>query len=102
MSNDVGPGRFSKDAARALLARLYLNAAVYRDPYGTPAFTKEDMDKVIQYTSDVIAGPHSLSSEYFDVFNDDNHTNPVLDTEHSRWAYWSISGDQVPEVTTLY
>jgi len=106
MGNDVGRGRFTKDAVRALLARLYLNAAVYRDPYGVPAFRKDDMDKVIQYTSDIIAGPHSLSAEYFDLFSDGNNTNPeiifaqdqrgVLETEHSRWAYWSISGDQVP------
>ena len=64
------------------------------------------MDKVIQYTSDIIAGPYSLSPEYFDLFSDNNHTNPelifaldqrgVLETEHQRWAYWSISGDQVP------
>ncbi|WP_416865715.1 MAG: RagB/SusD family nutrient uptake outer membrane protein [Imperialibacter sp.] len=106
MDNDNGPGRLNKDAVSGLLARLYLNAAVYRDPYGTPNFTKEDMDKVIQYTSYVISGSHSLSAEYFDVFSDDNHTNSelifaldqrgVLETEHSRWAYWPISGDQVP------
>lgn len=106
MNNDNGSGRLNQDAVRALLARLYLNAAVYRDPYGVPDFKKEDMDKVIQYTSSIISGSHSLSPEYFDLFNDNNHTNPeiifaqdqrgVLETEHSRWAYWSISGDQVP------
>ncbi len=106
IKNDQGPGRLTKDAVSALLARLYLNAAVYRDPYGTPDFRTEDMDKVIQYTNDIIAGPHSLSPEYFDLFNDDNNGNSelifaldqrgVLQTEHSRWAYWSISGDQIP------
>ncbi|MEQ8414041.1 MAG: RagB/SusD family nutrient uptake outer membrane protein [Imperialibacter sp.] len=106
MSNDVGPGRMNKDAVSALLARLYLNAAVYRDPYGTPDFRSEDMDKVIQYTNSIIAGSHSLSAEYFDLFSDDNHTKSelifaldqrgVLATEHGRWAYWPISGDQVP------
>ncbi len=106
MSNDVGKGRLNKDAVMALLARLYLNAAVYRDPYGVPEFRKADMDKVIAYTDNIIAGAHSLSPEYFDLFNDNNHSNPeiifaqdqrgVLETEHSRWAYWSISGDQVP------
>lgn len=106
INNDEGPGRFTKNAVSALLARLYLNAAVYRDPYGTPDFTAADMDKVIQYTSDIISGPYSLSAEYFELFNDDNHTNPelifaldqrgVLQTEHSRWAYWPISGAQIP------
>lgn len=106
IKNDKGPGRLTQNAVKALLARLYLNAAVYRDPYGTPNFRREDMDKVIQYTSDIISGPYSLSAEYFDLFSDDNHTNPelifaldqrgVLETDHQRWAYWSISGDQIP------
>ncbi len=106
INNNQGPGRLTKDAVSALLARLYLNAAVYRNPYGTPDFTDADMNKVIQYTNDLIDGPYSLSPEYFEIFNDDNNTNPeiifsldqrgVLQSEHSRWAYWSISGDLVP------
>ncbi len=106
INNDKGPGRFSRDAVKALLARLYLNATVYRNPYGTPDFRTEDMQKVIQYTNEIMAGPYALSSEYFALFNDNNNTNSeiifsidqrgVLQTEHSRWAYWSISGDLVP------
>lgn len=106
INSDKGPGRLNKGAVEGLLARLYLNAAVYRDPYGTPGFLPDDMDKVIKYTSDIISGPYSLSAEYFDLFSDNNHTNPeiifsldqrgVLQTEHSRWAYWPISGDLIP------
>ncbi|GMQ27847.1 RagB/SusD family nutrient uptake outer membrane protein [Algoriphagus confluentis] len=106
ISGTNGPGRMNKYAVEGLLARLYLNAAVYRDPYGTPNFRTEDLDKVIEYTSNIINGPFSLSPEYFAIFNDDNDTNPevifsldqrgVLQTEHSRWQYWSISGDQIP------
>lgn len=106
IGNSNVPGRMNKHAVEALLARLYLNAAVYRDPYGTPNFRAEDMDKVIQYTNSIISGGYSLSPEYFALFNDDNNTNQeiifsldqrgVLQTEHSRWQYWSISGDQVP------
>ena len=106
ISGAVESGRMNKNSAEALLARLYLNAAVYRDPYGTPNFRMEDMDKVIKYTTNLINGPYSLSPEYFDLFNDNNDTNReiifsldqrgVLQTEHSRWQYWSISGDQVP------
>jgi len=106
MNNDHGHGRLTQDAVKALLARLYLNAAVYRDPYGTPAFAAADMDRVIQYTDEIMAGPYSLSPEYFDLFSDGNSENPeiifaldqrgVLQTEHQRWSYWSISGDQVP------
>ncbi|SEI50742.1 SusD family protein [Dyadobacter sp. SG02] len=106
ISKNNDPGRINQNAVKALLARLYLNAAVYRDPYGKPEFKKEDMDKVIQYTNEIIAGPYSLASEYFDLFSDDNHTNKelifaldqrgVLETDQQRWAYWSISGDQIP------
>lgn len=100
------PGRLNKRSVEALLARLYLNAAVYRDPYGTPNFRPQDMDKVIEYTSNIISAGYSLSPEYFALFNDENNTNReiifsldqrgVLQTEHSRWQYWSISGDQIP------
>ncbi len=106
LKNDKGPARLGQNAVKALLARLYLNAAVYRNPYGTPDFRREDMDKVIQYTGDIISGPYALSPEYFDLFSDNNHTNRelifaldqrgVLETDHQRWAYWSISGDRVP------
>lgn len=106
ISKNNNPGRLNQNAVKALLARLYLNAAVYRDPYGTPKFQKEDMDKVIQYTNEIIAGPYALAAEYFDLFSDDNHTNKelifaldqrgVLETDQQRWAYWSISGDQIP------
>jgi hypothetical protein len=106
IKSDKGPGRFNQFSVKALLARLYLNAAVYRAPYGTPIFKKEDMDNVIKYTNEIIAGPYALSAEYFDIFGDNNSTNRevifamdqrgVLQTEHQRWQYWSISGDQVP------
>lgn len=104
INTDRNPGRFSQTAVWGLLARLHLNAAVYRDPYGTPSFTQEDMDKVIEYSDNIInSGKHSLSSEYFELFNDENNSNPELifaldqrgqlQNEHGRWAYWSISGD---------
>jgi starch-binding outer membrane protein, SusD/RagB family len=106
INSDKGPGRFSKNAVKALLARLYLNAAVYRNPYGIPEFKPADMQNVIKYTNEIIAEPYSLSPEYFALFNDNNNSNReiifsldqrgVLQSEHSRWAYWSISGDLVP------
>lgn len=98
-----GPGRFTQGAVWGLLARLHLNAAVYRDPYGTPDFRQEDMNRVIEYTDNIInSGQYSLSSEYFELFNDENNSNPELifaldqrgqlQNEHGRWAYWSVSG----------
>lgn len=102
----VGPGRITKTGAKALLARIYLNAAVYRDPYGTPNFSQADMDAVIQYTNEVInSGEHALSPEYFEIFDDENHTNKELvfaiDQRddlggHNRYGYFSMSGDFYP------
>lgn len=107
INTDKGPGRLTQGAVWGLLARLHLNAAVYRDPYGTPNFTTEDMNKVIEYTDNIInSGRYALSPEYFDLFNDSNNSNPelifaidqrgVLNNEHNRWAYWSLSGDLHP------
>ncbi|APA66368.1 RagB/SusD family nutrient uptake outer membrane protein [Maribacter sp. 1_2014MBL_MicDiv] len=107
INDDKGSGRMSRSAVYGFLARLNLNAAVYRDPYGTPNFTQADMDQVITYTSNIIdSGNFSLSPEYFELFNDENHSNPelifaldqrgVLTQEHSRWAYWSIAGSMFP------
>lgn len=107
MDNDNGPGRLTQNAVFGFLAKLHLNAGVYRDPYANPTFSKEDMDKVITYTDAIIdSGKHSISPEYFDLFNDENHDNTelifaldqrgILNNDHSRWAYWSLSGSLFP------
>lgn len=104
---NVGPGRLTKTGVWGLLARLHLNAAVYRDPYAaTFDFKGEDMDKVIEYTDKIInSGQHQLVSDYFSIFNMDNHTNKELVfavdqraelNGHNRFAYFSLSGDQFP------
>jgi len=103
----------TQTAVWGFLARLNLNAAVYRDPYGTPNFTDADMDKVIEYTDNVInSGLYELSPEYFELFNDENNSNRelifaldqrgVLSREHSRWTYWSLAGSNWgrPEFTS--
>lgn len=102
----VGPGRLSKGAVWGLLARLYLNAAVYRDVYGTPSFKADEMDKVTEYCDKIInAGTYKLSPDYFSIFGSDNHSNPELVfavdqraelNGHNRMAYFSLSGDQFP------
>src|SRR5690606_23799479 len=78
VSTTSGPGRISQGAVQGLLARLHLNAAVWRDPYAASFdFRAEDLDKVIEYTSRIIgSGRYSLSAEYFEIFDDENHTNP--------------------------
>ncbi len=104
---NVGPGRISKGVVWGLLARLYLNAAVYRDPYAAQfTFKPEDMDKVVEYSDKIInSGMYQLSRDYFSIFNDDNHNNKELIfavdqradlNGHNRMAYFSLSGDQFP------
>lgn len=106
IQNNPRSGRINQAAVWGFLARLYLNAAVYRDPYGATNFVQEDMDKVITYTNNIInSGNFTLSPEYFDLFSDVNTGNPelifaldqrgVLIREHSRWTYWSIAGSML-------
>ena len=103
----VGPGRLSKGAAWGLLARLYLNSAVYRDVYADKiTFKSEDMDKVLEYCDKIImSNQYSLSKDYFSIFGSDNHDNKELIfavdqrsdlNGHNRMAYFSLSGDQFP------
>ncbi|GAB2768176.1 hypothetical protein GCM10027275_08360 [Rhabdobacter roseus] len=107
LETGVGPGRLTKGAAWALLARLHLNAAVYRDPYATQfTFKPEDMDKVVEYSDKIInSGQYQLSRDYFSIFNSNNHDNKELIfavdqradlNGHNRMAYFSLSGDQFP------
>ena len=107
LDNAVGPGRLTKSAAWGLLARLYMNAAVYRDVYADKAtFKTEDMDKAIEYCDKIInGGQYQLSKDYFSIFGSDNHSNKELIfavdqraelNGHNRLAYFSLSGDQFP------
>ena len=107
LTNVTDPGRLSKNAVYGLLARLYLNAAVYRDRYATSfTFKPEDMDKVVEYTDKIInSGQYQLAPEYFSLFDSENHTNKeiVFSVDqraelngHNRLAYFSLSGDQFP------
>lgn len=102
LRTDVGPGRLTQAGVYALLVRLHLNAAVWRDPYATNFnFTAADMDKVINYSDLVIGMGFELSAEYFDIFDNDNNTNKELIfaidqrpdlNGHNRMSYWSMSG----------
>ncbi len=102
LRTDVGPGRLTQAGVYGLLARLYLNAAVWRDPYAaTFNFTDADMDKVIEYSNMVInSGQFEMSPEYFACFNNDNHTNKELVfavdqrpdlNGNNRMSYFSMS-----------
>lgn len=107
LTTAAGPGRITKAGAWGLLARLYLNASVYRDRYATThTFTTEDMDKVIDYSNRIInSNQYALSPDYFAIFGNDNNSNKELVfavdqradlNGHNRLAYFSLSGDQFP------
>lgn len=107
LETSVGPGRLTKGAVWGLLARLYLNAGVYRDRFGASfTFAAADMDKVVEYCDKIIAsGQYSLSNDFFSIFGSANHDNKELIfavdqradlNGHNRMAYFSISGDQFP------
>jgi starch-binding outer membrane protein, SusD/RagB family len=70
----IGPkadqGKASKAAANALLAKLYLNKAVYTSakPEGPYTFDKADMTKAIAAADAVTADGFSLETNYFDNF----------------------------------
>lgn len=107
LDNTTGPGRITKAAVWGLLARLHLNAAVYRDRYAAAfTFQKADMDKVVEYCDKIIgSNAYTLSPSYFALFDDANHTNKELIfavdqradlNGHNRMAYFSLSGDQFP------
>jgi hypothetical protein len=61
----------TKEAAQALLAKLYLNKGVYTAaaPSTQYTFAAADMDKVISYCDEIInSGKFALSDKYFDNF----------------------------------
>lgn len=64
-------GKASKASAYGLLARLYLNKAVYTndDPTGNYKFENADMDKVIEYVDAIEEMGYSLEDEYFANFS---------------------------------
>ncbi len=108
LETTTGPGRMTKGGVWGLLARLHLNAAVYKDRYAASfTFATGDMDKVIDYCNRIISSnTYALSADYFSIFNDNNHTNKELifavdqradlGNGHNRMAYFSLSGDQFP------
>jgi hypothetical protein len=90
----------SKAAANALLARLFLNKAVYKGtPEGPYTFDKADMDKVIQYSDAVTAAGYSLEKEYFDNFKTSAKSEVIFvtneGTPQNRW-FMTLHYDQNP------
>ncbi|MBS1577823.1 MAG: RagB/SusD family nutrient uptake outer membrane protein [Bacteroidetes bacterium] len=69
----------TKEAAQFLLAKMYLNKAVFKQDPASPAgpftFAGEDMGKVITLCNSIAANPElSLTANYWDNFKWDNGT----------------------------
>jgi hypothetical protein len=64
----------SKNAARTLLAKMYLNKAVWTDDDRLdPSFDAGDMNNVIKYCDEVInSGEYTLDDDYYDNFRPKN------------------------------
>ncbi|MBK8635403.1 MAG: RagB/SusD family nutrient uptake outer membrane protein [Saprospiraceae bacterium] len=60
----------TKAAANFLLAKLFLNSAVYKsaNPAGPYTFANADLDKVITYVNAIEAEGYKLEDNYFDNF----------------------------------
>lgn len=70
---DAGPAyTANKNAARALLMKVYLNKGVYANR-ATPTFAPTDMAQVISLADQIIAsGKYTLNDNFFDIFAPEN------------------------------
>lgn len=84
-------GKASKTAANFLLAKLYLNKAVYKSatPEGPYTFDKADMDKVITCVDAITADGYQLDADYFKVFSNTSNAETIFvsneGTAQNRW-----------------
>lgn len=91
----IGPsannGKANKAAANFLLAKLYLNKAVYKAaaPEGPYTFDKADMDKAIAYVDAITADGYSLDKDYFNAFTTKGNSETIFvsleGTPQNRW-----------------
>lgn len=84
-------GKASKAAANFLLAKLYLNKAVYKsdNPAGPYTFDNADMAKVIEYVNAIEADGYKLDADYFNNFTANANSETVFvsleGTPQNRW-----------------
>ncbi|WP_035669801.1 RagB/SusD family nutrient uptake outer membrane protein [Flavobacterium sp. 83] len=77
--NSSDPSIASKDAAHFLLAKIYLNKAIFDSPThtGFNANNVANMNKVIAHVDAISAGT-TLAADYWDNFKPSNNTSPEL------------------------
>ncbi len=102
----VGPSDINAKASKAmvntLLARLYLNKAVYKsaNPAGPYTFDKADMDKVVAYCDAVKADGFALDKDFYNVFTKNVSSEKIFtdlqSSPRNRWMM-TMHYDQVFE-----
>ncbi len=91
----------TRAAANAMLARLYLNKAVYKaaNAAGPYTFDAADMNKVIGYCDAVTADGYSLESNYFTNFSSSAASEVIFTSAEgspqNRW-FMTLHYDQNP------
>lgn len=87
---DTGPAYIAnKNAARALLMKLYLNYGVYANR-AAPTFAAADMNKVISLADEIInSNKYQLNDNFFDIFAPDNHAKST----ESIYSFYNSSAD---------
>lgn len=91
----------SKASANYLLAKLYLNKAVYKStkPEGPYTFDKADMDNVVKYVDAITAAGFKLNPNYFDNFTTSAANEIILTgaqgSPQNRWMM-TLHYDQNP------
>ncbi len=65
----------TKEAAEFLLAKMYLNANIYK---GTDTFDNADMQKVIDNVNAITSKGFSIQEGYFQIFEPSNDTETIL------------------------
>lgn len=87
-------GFANKAAANFLLAKLYLNKAVYKAaaPAGPYTFDKADMEQVIAYSDAITADGYSLDPDYFSAFSNKSEFETIfVSTEGTPRNQWFMS-----------
>jgi hypothetical protein len=84
----------NKNAARALLMKLYLNKGVYTNR-ATPVFAAADMTQVITLADQIIASAkYSLDDNFFDNFAPDNDVK----SSENIYTFYNKAGDRGGDV----
>lgn len=91
-SGSSGAAKFTatKDAARVLLMKCYLNRAAFLNRAAPPAqHAAADMNQVITLADQIItSGRYSFSSNYYDNFAPDNNANGM----ENIWTQQNVGG----------